>query len=246
MSQPHDQLSTLFSDAFRQLERHRPVPEIEIKFYPYAGSHHTIRLRSGRVYVRISDIFKDAPANIHRALAFILVAKLLGKSVPDVHQRVYRDYACSPKVLRASDLARRRRGRKEVSSARGRFYDLDKIFERLNRRYFGGRLEKPTLTWSQRRTRHIHSHYSPIHRGLEPAAIVVNRALDEHDVPDWLVEYILFHEMLHIKHPPRLINGRRYRHTKAFHAEEQRFPYYEEAQDWIYHFAEQRRVPRAA
>jgi hypothetical protein len=240
MPQSQHHLSALFSDAFRQLEHNRPTPEIEVKFYPYAGLHHTIRLRSGRVYVRVSDIFKDAPPNIHRALAFILVAKLLGKSAPDVHQRVYRDYTYSPQILRASDIARRRRGRKVISSARGRVYDLEKMFQRLNRRYFDNRLLKPTLTWSQRRTRRILGHHDAAHD-----TIVVSKSLDARDVPEWFVEYVLFHEMLHIKHPARLIKGRLYRHTNAFRAEEQRFPYYEAAQAWLDHFALQRRVPRA-
>ena len=241
MPQSQNHLSTLFSEVFRQLERQRPTPDIEVKFYPYAGLHHTIRLRSGRVYVRISDIFEDAPPNIHRALAFILIAKLLGRTAPDVHQRVYRAYAYSPQVMRASDIARRRRGRKVISSARGRVYDLDKMFQRLSRRYFDGRLEKPTLTWSQRRTRRILGHHDAAHD-----TIVVSKSLDARDVPEWFVEYVLYHEMLHIKHRARLIKGRLYRHTNAFRAEEQRFPYYEAAQDWLNQLAELRRIPRAA
>ena len=147
MSQSLSHLNKLYADAFRQLEPKRAVPAIEVRFYPYAGLHHTIRLRSGRVYVRISDIFKQAPVAVHRALAFILVARLLARRTPDVHDRTYRDYAYTPQILRASDIARRRRGRKVISTARGRVYDLDKMFARLNRRHFDGELEKPTLTW---------------------------------------------------------------------------------------------------
>ncbi len=202
--------------------------------------HHTIRLRSGRIYVRVSDIFKDAPLNVQRALAFILVSKLLSKKTPEVHERVYRDYAYSSQILRASDIARRRRGRKIISTARGRVYDLDKMFNRLNRRYFDGRIEKPIITWSQRRTRRILGHHDAVHD-----TIVISKTLDARDVPEWFVEYILFHEMLHIKHPARLINGRRYYHTNTFRAEEQRFPYYEEAQDWLDRVARQRHVMRA-
>lgn len=233
-------LATLYSEAFRSLEQGRPTPEVEVKFYPYAGLHHTIRLRSGRVYVRVSDVFKDASINVHRALAFILVARLLRKSTPEVHDRIYRDYACTPHILRASDLARRDRGRKMISSAIGRFYDLEKMFARLNRRYFGGRLEKPILTWSQRRTRRILGHHDPVHK-----TIVISKTLDSGKVPEWFVEYILYHEMLHIKHPARFINGRRFYHTKAFRQEEQRFPHYEEAQHWLDHIARQRRILRA-
>ena len=240
MSQTQSHLSKLFTDAFRQLEPKRPAPEIEVKFYPYAGLNHTIRIRSGRVYVRISDIFKSAPMDVHRALAFILVAKLLSRRTPDVHERAYRDYAYSPQILRASEIARRRRGRKIISSARGRVYDLDKMFTKLNRAYFGGRLEKPTLTWSQRRTRRILGHHDPVHE-----TIVISKTLDGRDVPEKFVEYILYHEMLHIKHPARVINGRRYYHTNAFRTEEQRFPYYKQAQEWLDHVARQNRTSRA-
>ncbi len=240
MSEPQSHLCPLFVDAFRQLARNRPTPDVDVRFYPYAGLHHTVRLRSGRVYVRISDIFKDAPLSVHRALAFILIAKLLRRPTPEVHDRIYRDYACTSQVLRASDIARRRRGRKMVSSARGSYYDLDRMFVRLNRRYFNRQLPQPTLTWSQRRTRSILGHHDGVHN-----TIVISKTLDARDVPEWFVEYILYHEMLHIKHPARLINGRRYYHTKAFRAEEQRFPYYEEAQDWLDRIARQRRTLRA-
>lgn len=240
MSQPQNHLTALFSEAFRQLDRHRAAPEIEVRFYPYAGISHKIRLRAGRVYVRVSDIFKSAPVEVHRALAFILVARLLRKRTPEIHERVYRAYAYSPQILRALDLTRRQRGRKIVCSARGRVYDLDKMFQRLNRRHFDESLEKPVLTWSQRRTRRILGHHDAVHD-----TIVISKTLDASDVPEWLVEYVLYHEMLHIKHPARLIKGRRYYHTNAFRAEEQRFPYYEEAQRWLELIALQRHVPRA-
>ncbi|CDM64556.1 SprT-like domain-containing protein [Pyrinomonas methylaliphatogenes] len=240
MSDAASHLSYLYTEAFRQIEPKRMPPEVDVRFYPYAGLHHTIRLRSGRVYVRISDIFRHAPLKVHRALAFILVSRLLRRRTPEVHDRVYRDYACTPEIMRAADLARQKRGRKVISSARGQVYDLDRMFDRLNRRYFGGKLPKPTLTWSQRRTRRILGHHDGVHD-----TIVISKTLDSRDVPEWFVEYILYHEMLHIKHPARFINGRRYYHTKAFRAEEQRFPYYEQAQEWLERIARRYYAPRA-
>jgi hypothetical protein len=240
MAGPQPLLSTLFADAFRQFAPNRPVPEVDVRYYPYAGLNHTIRLRSGRVYVRLSDIFKNAPVNVHRALAFILVAKLLRRRAPGFHEKTYRDYACAPEVLRASDLARRNRGRKLVSTAQGSAYDLERMFRRLNQRFFDGALDQPTLTWSRRRTRTILGHHDGVHD-----TIVISKTLDSDDVPEWFVEYILYHEMLHMRHPARLINGRRYYHTKAFRADEQRFPRYHEAQRWLDRIAHQRRTLRA-
>ena len=51
-----NEVTKYFADAFRHMGGNRGVPVIEVRFYPYAGLRHTIRLRSGRVYVRLSDI----------------------------------------------------------------------------------------------------------------------------------------------------------------------------------------------
>src|SRR6266567_4289839 len=138
MAQSTIHLKRVFADAFRQLDR-RAVPPIEVRFYPYVGLHHTIRVRAGRVYVRLSDLFQAAPPEVIRALAFLLVARLLSRKAPRDQERIYRSYAFSPQLLRASDIARRQRGRKVISSANGQVYDLERIFAKLNRRYFDGR-----------------------------------------------------------------------------------------------------------
>ena len=127
-----------------------------------------------------------------------------------------------------------------ISSAQGEVYDLDRMFAKLNRKYFDGQIPKPTITWSQRRNRSIHGHHDD-----HFDSITISKTLDSTAFPDWFVEYILYHEMLHIKHPARLINGRRYRHTSAFRLDERRFLQYEQAQKWVERLARLRRVPRA-
>lgn len=240
-----DLLKRVFYDAFHQLDRggkrfQLDVDAIEVKFYPYAGLHHTIRARSGRIYVRLSDLFQSAPPEVIQALACLLVARLLSCKAPRDQERIYRAYAFSPQLLRASDIARRQRGRKVISSASGQVYDLERIFARLNRRYFNGEISKPVLTWSKRRARSILGHHDSAHE-----TITISKILDARDVPEWFVEYILFHEMLHIKHPARIVNGRRYYHTSAFRAEEQSFPRYQHAQEWLDHVVRKRQELRA-
>ena len=235
-----NEVTKFFTDAFHHLGSGRGLGLIDVRFYPYAGLRHTIRLRSGHVYVRLSDICKDSPPEVMRALAFVLVARLLGKRVPAIHERTYRDYSLAPEVMRASDIARRRRGRKRISSAQGETYDLDKLFAKVNRRYFDSSLEKPTITWSQRKTRTILGHHDRVYE-----TITISKSLDSTQVPEWFVEFILYHEMLHIKHAARMIKGRRYYHTSAFRADERRFAKYDEAQRWLEQIARQRRVPRA-
>jgi len=233
-----NEVKKFFIDAFNQLGSNRGVPTVDVRFYPYAGLRHTIRMRSGQVYVRLSDLCKDCPPDVMRALAFVLVARLLGKKVPTIHETTYRDYSLRPEVMRASDIARRNRGRKMISTSRGSVYDLDKLFSRFNRKYFESTLENPTLTWSQRKTRSILGHHDRVYD-----SITISKSLDAAQVPEWFVEYILYHEMLHIKHAARMINGRRYYHTAAFRLDERRFAKYDEAQRWLEQVARRRRVP---
>lgn len=233
MSQSDLHFQKVFHEAFRHFRggRRRFVPDvssIEVRFYPYAGLHHTIRVRAGRVYVRISDLLRTAPPEVIRGLAFMLVARLLSRKAAPEHERVYRSFAFAPETLRASEIARKQRGRKVISTSTGRVYDLEKLFKRLNRRHFDDAIEKPTLTWSQRRARSILGHHDSAHD-----TITISKALDSPEVPEWFVEYILFHEMLHIKYPARIINGRRYYHTPAFRTEERSYPRYAQAQEWL-------------
>ena len=88
MSLSANHLNELYTEVFRHLEKIRPVPEIEVKFYPYTGLHHTIRLRSGKAFVRLSDIIANAPIEVHRSLALVLVAKILGRKTPITHEKI--------------------------------------------------------------------------------------------------------------------------------------------------------------
>lgn len=225
---PLDQVRKYYEEAFHHLNRDSEIPGIEVSYYPYVGLNQTIRVRDGHVFVRISEMCRDMPASAHRALAYILVAKLLRKRVPSGADAVYSAYIDSPELRDRSHERKRSHGRKIVTTSKGEFYDLDEIFDNLNFWYFEAKLAKPVLTWSAKRTYRILAHHDATHE-----TIVVSKSLDAHDVPRYVVEYIVFHEMLHIKHPTVHHNGRRYNHTPVFRRDEQRFPHYQAAEDWI-------------
>lgn len=75
-------IAKYYTQAFETYDKHRKPPEIDVTFYPYVGINHTIRIRNGRVFVRIAEICRDLPASAQRALSMILVAKLYRKRVP--------------------------------------------------------------------------------------------------------------------------------------------------------------------
>jgi hypothetical protein len=217
-------LASVFDEALRKLVKKGPRPELEARFYPYAGLSSTIRLRQGRVYARVSDILAGSSRDVLFALACILIAKLYRLKTPVAQQRIYRNHTLNPSVLDASHKARRKRGYKITTSSRGKVYDLAVIFAELNARYFAGELNSPVLSWSRRRTRRVLGHHDHVH-----GAIIISTTLDNPRVPRFVVEYVLYHEMLHVKHPARVVGSRTEYHGRAFRADERRFDRFDEA-----------------
>lgn len=200
------------------------MPELTVQFYPFASINNTIRMRDGKLFVRVSDVLEGAPDNVLHAIAHILLAKMYRKPIEREQATRYRRYISSREIRNKTDLLRQIRGRKRIGSARGSAYDLDAIFEELNARFFHGLLARPRMTWSRVHARNRLGHYDPAHN-----AIVVSRVFDDFRVPRYAVEYIVYHEMLHLKHPVKLRGSRRCVHSGEFQAEERLFPRLEDA-----------------
>jgi predicted metal-dependent hydrolase len=217
-------LKEVFSQAYRELRPRAPFPEFRIEFFAFSNINNTIRLRQGKVLVRISDLLSGAPNDVLHAIAHILLAKLYRKEIESRHATRYRRYLGRKDVSRKAHLVRQERGRKVLLTAQGRHYNLEEIFEELNRRFFHGLLARPLMAWSRHSSRQSLGHYDPAHN-----TIVVSRVFDRSDMPRYAVEYLVYHEMLHLKHPVRLNGSRRCVHPKAFQEEEKLFPELEKA-----------------
>ena len=184
-------LHSLFAEEYRALRPRAPIPFLEIRFRRFTSLNTTIRLREGRVHVHLSDLLEGAPEGVLRAIAHILLAKLYRKPLNAVQTTRYRRFASSEAVMRQTELIRQSRGRKKMVGPLGQHYDLDEVFESLNRRFFHGLMGRPLLTWSGHVAKRSLGHYDPAHN-----TIVVSRVFDRKNTPRYAVEYLLYHEML--------------------------------------------------
>ena len=221
-------LQKLFEETFRELRPRTPLPELKIDFFRFASVNNTIRLREGRLLVRISDLLEGAPEPVLRAIAHILLAKMYRKPIDREHATRYRGYVSTHHMSEKAHLVRQMRGRKRITTARGHIYHLEEIFEDLNQKYFYGLMARPVMTWSTERARNRLGHYDPAHN-----AIVVSSVFDHPRVPRYVVEYIVYHEMLHLKHPVKLRGSRRCVHSAEFQAEERLFDRLEAAREFL-------------
>jgi len=110
----------------------------------------------------------------------------------------------------------------------GVFHDLEAAFQRVAATYFADGMAKPRLVWSRRITSCKFGHYDPVRDEL-----MVSATLDSREVPSYVVDFVVYHELLHKKHGASWQNGRQAVHTPAFRQEERRFAEYTAAEKVI-------------
>jgi hypothetical protein len=204
------------------------MPPIQLRFRRFTSLNTRIRLREGEILVGLSDLLEGAPEPVIRAIAHILLAKLYKKPINAAQDLRYKRFVYSAAVTRQTELIRGARGNKRFSGPEGRFFNLDEVFDSLNARFFGGLLGRPELTWSESVAKRALGHYDAAHN-----TIVVSRIFDRPSSPRYAIEYLLYHEMLHLKHPVKLRGLRRCVHSREFKAEEKLFPQWKEAQAFL-------------
>jgi hypothetical protein len=203
-------------------------PHFMVEFFPYANLVNTIRLREDAAYVRISDVLRGAPIEVMEAAAAILLGRLYRRRAPRELLDLYRHYSTARGTHRKVLAIRSRRGTRVAGGPKGARHNLAPMFSRLNRNYFSGRLHRPRLGWSKRRWRAQLGCFDP---GLDQ--IVINTRLDGEGVPDYVVEYVLYHEMLHVRHPIRVASCGLQAHSADFRRAERRFKDYERARKFL-------------
>lgn len=115
----------------------------------------------------------------------------------------------------------------------GKYFDLRAIFDRLNERYFRGRLRGYKVMWGRRRKHRPREYFVFGTIQEEDRVIRINPSLDQPFVPLWFLQYVLYHEMLHSVVPDQTsANGRRQVHTDEFYRRERQFRGYTRARRW--------------
>jgi SprT-like family protein len=216
--------SPLLQRVFTRLGCEGRPPRFRVEYYPYASLVLTIRRREDVVYVRLSDLLRRAPVSVLEGAAALLLARVYRRKAPRALVEPYLSYACSDRTR--GRIGRMRRGRVRLASAgpRGKRFDLEEMYAQLNEKYFGGRLERPHIGWSTRSWRRQFGCYDQ-----GPNQILLNRRMDDPGVPQVAVEYVLYHEMLHMKHPTRRSGCSLVSHSSEFRAEEKRFEEFKRA-----------------
>jgi hypothetical protein len=221
-----------FQRMFTRLGCSGRPPRFRVQFYPYASLVLTIRRREETMYVRLSDLLRRAPLPVLEGAAALLVSRIYRRSAPPALIAPYLEYARSHRTRARISRMRRGRVRLSATAPQGQRFDLDRMFDQLNQKYFAGSLPRPHVGWSTRSWRRQFGCYDP-----GPNQIVLNRKMDSPAVAQCAVEYVLFHEMLHVKHPTKRSGCTLVSHSREFREEEKRFAEFQKARRILDHLA---------
>lgn len=185
----------------------------------------SVRRNTCQYAVRLHRVFLQADGDIVHHLATFI------KAPRPTAVRALRAYVhhCSENQL----IPPHKKTQRNVAfRTMGTFHNLSQIYTALNERYFQNQI-KADITWgrhvpTKRKRRSVRlGSYS-----IEDRVIRIHPLLDQDFVPNYMVAWIVYHEMLHQKHEVRTLRGRRRFHPPEFVAEERLFEDYERVKEW--------------
>jgi hypothetical protein len=194
------------------------ISQIFIEF-THSSSLYKYRSTNNFTTLSISESFIHSSDEVLRA---VLQNTLLERTTTANHliQKFGLSEECSGILLELDLIA-------QIASetSQGNTYNLNELFHNINQQYFAGEMPQPRLTW-----RSILSHRKLGHYERTRDQIVISQALDHKNIPQYLVEFILYHELLHKHHGIRWMNGKCMIHTPEFKRSERNFRQFEEVE----------------
>jgi len=197
-----------------------PTPRIEI--FPASVLYRT-KVEKRTHQILVNEGFIDAPDHVLSALMRVA----LGQAKDADALRSIKTYAMSKDFIGVRTAVEQTTDTLS-GDGKGHHHDLTAAFERVNRSYFGGSVDAPRLIWNRQPTTRKMGHYD-----ITRDTVMVSMSLDSADVPAYVVEFVIYHELLHKTMGTKVVNGRRHSHTSAFRKAERAFKQYSEAQTFL-------------
>ncbi len=199
-------------------------PQLQLRINDNRSTMLSVKWEQNIAKVSLHRMFLSAPRNVMDELA-CYIRRGKGSPLPGSvrayidHQTRFLDYSHEVD--------------KENLVTAGEVYDLQAIFDKINDFYFCNTM-RLHITWYGKRGKRGRSQ---VNFGLysDPLKLIkIHRLLDSEEVPEYVVEFVVYHEMLHHICLPEVREEQKSSiHTHEFRMMEKRFIDYERAEGWI-------------
>ena len=219
-------LRSLRAHLLQQQGQNANATLIEFRLDNMDGLWHAQACPDNRRRVTLNEGFLSAPSTVQSALA-----QLVHQPRSEQIRTIAREYAetedfgeiVSNLLLSTAELE---------PNTRGQHHDLRLSFQRVNAQYFGSRVSSPRLVWNRTLTFRTMGHYQPT-----IDTVMISMTLDDAQVPSFVLDHVMHHELLHKVLGAQMVNGQRRVHTPEFRAAERRFREYTQAEIFLKQWA---------
>lgn len=214
--------------AFREASIRMGLPEPVAEFHRFAGLKH-VWIKDGRKFrFKVSDYLDDAPDEVLCSLALYLLHLAYRRKDWADCAKSYLEYSASPALWGRKRSIYLSRAKNIVLRPDGQNRDLDIVFRYVNSFYFADKLPALTLAWSLESPRQRLGFF------FEPLGLLaVNKVLDSERVPRYVLEFVVYHELLHYVNPANGTRIRRIHHTGEFRRQERLFTHFDDSEKWL-------------
>lgn len=199
--------------------------KLKLKINDNRSTMLSVRWERDCARVSLHRMFLEAPRNVMQKLACYIRKEY--KAIPsDV--KIFIE-----KNIKNLDYTHLLTQKKFLLSTQGSVYNLQKIFNEINDEYFNSSLDL-SITWFGKPSRRPRTRVTfGLYDG--PLKLVkIHKMLDSPILPDYVIYYVVYHEMLHHVCPSyRDEKGIHRIHSKEFKQREVQFQHYQLAQNWI-------------
>lgn len=218
----------LFLPAVELLPKYRKFG-VEFNFY-HTSALFQIQGKASQIQITSQESLTTAPDSVLIAL----LETALGNPSQSSRKQI-RNFTFS-RMYQSTREHLEYLGIPKGSFAEGSVHHLGESFERVNLAYFDGLISAPHLVWNNRSTVRKFGHYQ-----WDIDTVMVSRTLDQRRVPEFVVDFVMYHELLHKKLGAHLVNSRRMVHTSAFREQEAKFSRFDEAQRYLNRISRKRK-----
>ena len=215
-------LKSIASDVFAK----RGLVVKEACFTSFKEMNFRWTLKGNAVTLKVSDYLNDAPDEVLEEFLKGAMTYIVGGR--HVFGKRYMEYMTSDEFILSKRPVYYRRGRRLLRSDIGEYRNLFDAVQRLVERGLLNEsdIQNTLFTWTAEPTFIRLGYCSQMFR-----IVVISSIFDDPKVPEELLDYVVFHECLHLRQGYRPFNRRP--HDSEFQRQERMFPRYEEMESQL-------------
>jgi len=202
----------LINESFQRLYPHKPLIyttklEYNLRLKDFNAN---IRLYKNTLSINLNLQWKDIDDEIKIGLIQSLLVKILKEKAHTPNIDLYNNFIRNIPILTEKTKSHP---------------ILELSFTRINQQFFSNQLEQPNLTWGQA-SFHKLAHYN-FHNDTITVSTIFQTAKPE------ILDFLMYHEMLHKHHKYNNHNGRNAFHTSEFRQAENLYPHKDQIEQEI-------------